>query len=876
MNDLCSSALEVLLAHGLMLDAVDADGALHYCGTTDRPHSKNGRYILHADEWPTLWWQNHNTGESESRKLYDTTKLSAKDRKVEKAAMEQRRAAREAEQAARWAQAAQRAKALYAKARPADDDVPYLSHKGVHAADGLRVFGSGGHASLVVPVRDADGGIISLQFIQPDGAKRFLSGGKQAGGYFPIPARDGGKDGPLLIAEGIATALSLHECTGHTVLTAFNCGNLLPVAKLARKLYPSRELVLCADNDLNNKKQDGSPFNAGKDAAEKAVRAVGGVLALCPSLEGANTDFNDLHTKTSAERVRQEVEAARKAADACPMPEGFYLVPEGKRNAGLYWLNTKADGNTDEVRIGPPLMVRGLTRTPDGDDWGVMLEWKDPDDRPHRWAMPFDILPKQGGEWFGVLVSGGWLGVPAMRGKLSTFLSAVRPARRIRCVPRVGWYDGSFVLPDTVYGASAGSVVLQSAVTDNPYKMGGTAEDWRELAALATGNSRMEFALYVALAGPFLHIAGLESGGFNLVGCSSIGKSTALRLAASVWGSPAYVRSWRTTDNALEGMAALHNDTLLILDEIGQAPARVVSEAAYMLSNGMGKARANKEGNTRKSHSWRLMFLSSGEAGLAERLAEIGQRVKAGQEVRLVDIPMDAGKGLRGFDVLNGLPSAAALSMRVQELAAANYGHAGRALVQALAADDGSLAAGLMAELNSIVSEMCPPDADGQVRRVAMRFALCMVAGEYAMNAGILPDTFTPDATMKRLFEEWLASRGGAGASEDAAILSAVRFFIEAHGASRFEDADAEAEQRVINRVGYRRKNGGNTEFLILPESFKYEVLKGYQVKRACRVLADAGWLYQGSKGRYVSKPSVRGVQTSCYVITPHDGGEND
>ena len=127
----------------------------------------------------------------------------------------------------------------------------------------------------------------------------------------------------------------------------------------------------------------------------------------------------------------------------------------------------------------------------------------------------------------------------------------------------------------------------------------GTADEWRDsVAALAAGNTRLVFALSVAFAGTLAEIAGEDSGGFHLRGASSSGKSTALKLAASVWGNPStYVRLWRGTVNGLEGLATLHNDSLLILDEIGQIDPNDAGEAAYLLANGQGKARASRNGS---------------------------------------------------------------------------------------------------------------------------------------------------------------------------------------------------------------------------------------------------------------------------------------
>jgi uncharacterized protein (DUF927 family) len=204
---------------------------------------------------------------------------------------------------------------------------------------------------------------------------------------------------------------------------------------------------------------------------------------------------------------------------------------------------------------------------------------------------------------------------------------------RVRCVNRLGWHDAVYVVPSGTIGEDGEQVVFQNVHALEPaFSTSGTVEEWRgSVAALAHGNSRMMFALSVAFAGPLLDPAGADSGGFHLRGVSSAGKTTALKLAASVWGNPAhYCRLWRTTANGLEGLAALHNDGVLILDELGQVDPREAGESAYMLANGRGKARAARNGTARQSATWRLLFLSAGEGSLAAQMAPTGRKPTAG------------------------------------------------------------------------------------------------------------------------------------------------------------------------------------------------------------------------------------------------------
>ncbi|WP_300708601.1 DUF927 domain-containing protein [uncultured Desulfovibrio sp.] len=863
---------EALAAAGLVVEGPPiADKKLHRCRVDGKPRGRDGGYVIHLDGVACCWWINWIAGSKGSVTAKPEKELTVAERKALRERIAAARKAAEEEQRRRYAAAAKLARVLWGQATPAPDSHPYLVRKQVPPL-GLRQDTQG---RLVVPVRDAEGRIVSLQFIaaeKPAGGsdKLFLKGGKTAGCYFPIAAKDGSHDGPLLICEGFATAASLHTATGYAALVAFNAGNLEAVARMARERYQNRELLVCADNDVRT---DDRP-NTGLEAATKAATAAGAKLAVCPAHEGRPTDFNDFAVWRSPEAVRQIIEQARQQDDACPVPEGYRLVPEG-RGAGLYKVEATADGDVKETRLGPPLIVRGMTRDADGDDWGLLLEWHDPDGLLHRWAMPLELLNRQGGEWYGQLASGGWLGLPGCRSKVATFLLAARPRKRVCCVPRVGWSGGAYVLPDAVYGAAAEAVVLQSAGYSGLYTTAGTLEGWQEIARLCIGNSRLTFALCAAFAGPLLRLAGLEGGGFSFEGCSSSGKTTALQVAASIWGGPAHVRAWRTTDNGLEGLAALHNDGLLVLDEVGQASGKTLAEAAYMLANGAGKARSGRDGGLRRAHTWRLLFLSSGELGLADKLAESGLKARAGQEVRFLGVPVEKSM----LSEWHSLPSAGAVANRIKGLAEQHYGHAGRAFLRFLTVEMEPIQEALRPEIDELVERFCPADADGQVRRAAQRFALCAVAGNLAQLAGVIPMELDHVGSVETCFHDWLDMRGGAGPAEDAAILQQVRLFIEQHGASRFQDLDTEQAHGVINRAGFRgRGRDGRTEYFVLPESFRAEVVKGFSPRRAASVLRNAGWLRSndGKNSIVRTLPELGRRRVYCITLPEDDaaGGE--
>lgn len=232
----------------------------------DKAGSRNGWAVLYSHPVMAGAFGSWKTGESHTWCEKRSDKPATPAERVElqrqmKAAQE----ARAAEQASVHASARQRAAKLWATARPATDAHPYLQRKQI-GAYGVRQL----RDMLVIAARDVNGELHTLQFISPDGSKRFLTGGRIVGCYFAI----GRPVDSMLLCEGLATASTLHRATGRAVAVAFNCGNLVAVAKVLRMKFPAMRLVVCADNDFQTQ------GNPGVTHARAAARAVGGYLAV--------------------------------------------------------------------------------------------------------------------------------------------------------------------------------------------------------------------------------------------------------------------------------------------------------------------------------------------------------------------------------------------------------------------------------------------------------------------------------------------------------------------------------------------------------------------------------------------------------------------
>jgi putative DNA primase/helicase len=340
------SVLSQLQSFGLEVDRLEIDTPRWvYCRTSsDKGKQKKGWY--HLRSWRTQSGVDLVVGSFGDFRTGQTLRVELKKAEIGKdelaalrAKVAEDRKKAEAIRRHRAEVAARRAEKFW-QACATTGHCEYLVRKQCGAAPDVRC----GKGNIVIPMRDAHGMMAGLQIIYGDPkTKRELgrdktywpSGLAKQGKYFQI----GVPSWIVLVAEGYATAMSLHEATGLPVAVAFDAGNLEPVARALRGKGRDLKILLCADDDYATRDAAGVAINPGVSKANLAAVAVGGAH-LVPQFrerpEGTKwTDFNDLRCAEGLPTVKAQVDA--RLAELGWAPPAADVEPDGGQgNDGVF------------------------------------------------------------------------------------------------------------------------------------------------------------------------------------------------------------------------------------------------------------------------------------------------------------------------------------------------------------------------------------------------------------------------------------------------------------------------------------------------------------------------------------------------------------
>ncbi|MEI9757570.1 DUF927 domain-containing protein [Enterobacter hormaechei] len=767
---------------------------------------------------------------------------------------------------------------LYAGMRQsvAQGESDYLQSKGLTGFN-YPVMSDG---SLLLPLVDESGAVVAAQTITPQGDKRLLTGSAKRGAYHAVNAPE--QPQTVIIAEGLATALSVHLMRPDALtVCAIDAGNLLPVAIQMRQQHPQTQIIIAADND-----RLGDKPNTGTERAEKAASAVAGYVAVPPTdykadwndyhqqhgLEVATAAFNDSMYQPQGECLKPRLQAIE--GGKTDQPEKDPLKPRiESRKDGVYWITPKVDKESGEIInneswLASPMDVIGTGR--DDKDQYLILRWLAfGAGIPTTAAIPLaDIGEREG---WRTLKAGG-VNVTtksSLRAILADWLQRSGSRELWRVAHATGWQCGAYIMPDgEIIGAPAQPVLFSGRSSAAAgYTVAGTSESWRNsVARLAYGNYAMMTGIAAALAAPLIGLAGADGFGIHFYEQSSAGKTTTANVASSLYGNPDLLRlTWYGTALGLANEAAAHNDGLMPLDEVGQGADPVsVSQSAYALFNGVGKLQGAKEGGNRDLKRWRTVAISTGEMDLETFIATAGRKTKAGQLVRLLNIPLS--KAVRFHDHQNGKQHADALKDAYQH----HHGAAGREWIKWLA-NHQQQAIDTVRECEARWRSLIPADYGEQVHRVGARFAIL----EAALILGSVVTGWDVQAcrdAIQHSYNAWVREFG-TGNKEHQQIVEQCEAFLNAHGLSRYAPFPYDQSDLPIRDLaGYRAKGNHDADpmiFYTFPAAFEGEIARGFNAKQFAETIKNAGMLTPPASGRgYQRKsPRINGRQFNVYVI---------
>lgn len=483
----------------------------------------------------------------------------------------------------------------------------------------------------------------------------------------------------------------------------------------------------------------------------------------------------------------------------------------------------KADGTTGKKwqRFGSELHVLAKARNSRGEAWGLLIEVVDSDRNHHKFIIQMSMLMGTGEAVRSSLANCGFVLASSRNSRnwLMEYLTDADPIDKVISASGTGWIiiEGKpvFVFPNGAIGANGNTnqVILENGEQqDHSYNVAGTLPEWQEhVAAKAAGNSRLVVAICAAMAAPIIYFTDDQGCGVHFHGSSSTGKTTTLELGGSAWGvggKNGWKRTYRATANGLESTAVMHNGALGCFDEMGMLAAQDAGETAYMLSSGQGKIRMSRDGNARPPNLWCMLYLSSGELTLADKMKEAKNSVAAGMTVRVIDLRADAGAGMGLFEELHGSKDPATFAQELKAAAGKYYGTAARAWITIIAKDPEAIRAQIGKLRQQFVKQVVPEGADGQVERVAKIFALLAAAGELATAEGITgwPQGEAVQAA-RRCFKDWVRERGGIGSNEVADARQRIEETIQVDGRAKFQHWHWNGSDRiqVLNRMGFRK-----------------------------------------------------------------------
>ena len=642
--------------------------------------------------------------------------------------------------------------------------------------------------------------------------------------------------------------------------------------------------------------------------------------ATCRSKDRKTGDFLQLLGLDYAS-YRREIDQQEPNPNLFTAATGEYSTVNGVVYLAVYRVLAGKIKKGAPEALFPEIEIIGQAREADGQGWGRLIAFKDNDGRRHEALILDADLTGKGDNVREALTSAG-LPLYSTGRNIARYLCDYiysRPIvdrehpdlmpQKVIITRRAGWLANAFITPQSVIGETTERIFYAPAGNAKAnYDRTGSLDKWRDsVGYLARYSSPLTLAICTALAAPLLSKVDWveqKSGGFHFYSTSTVGKTSIAEAGAGVYGKPSAdggrVISWSGTANAVEYVAAAHNDSLLCLDELKTAKPYEVSDIIYRLANSVGKARLDKEINLRAPATWRALWISTGELTVSQYVEQAGYTAQAGTDIR--SIPIDVGMGVRvnptDRDTLGIFeevpPGFKKISEAFNLLSAGtreNFGVLGFKWLEYLTANAKAVKA--QAELFARrFDEKAPKEIGAQQSRELNRFKLCAVAGEIATQAG-LTGWYEGQATaavirlMERYFEGLITGtkearrlierlqeaaqqmdKFGLYGTNERAEYGYRNFNL--YGFSTYAEGDDGQEDLAGHQTTSVNPEFKQRRIMFFDAAFR-KLIGNYSVKSACEELILRGLLIQNDKypnGKMRLKAKVSTQSISSRFVT--------
>jgi putative DNA primase/helicase len=552
------------------------------------------------------------------------------------------------------------------------------------------------------------------------------------------------------------------------------------------------------------------------------------------------------NTKRPIEQSKNRVSASQSKSNKEPqIADDFTTLAEG-----LFWRDT---------HVCSPIRVRGKVADADGGHLSYLVEIT----TVHKVLKPVEVptallfQPTRVAEMLleaGITIEAG----QTNRKLIVDFIRMRCPAALVTRSAHEGWVDlgtgeRGYAMGEKLFTKNEPPTraILPASVA-TCFSTSGTWQEWLETSRLCTGNPILISMICGAFSSALLGPLGRDSVFFMLVGKSSTGKSTVLKVCNSLYTDPRRLLTWEGTANGIEAAIVRQSDMPSCLDEIGQSDVDQLAGLAYRLTNASGKLRADSKGGLATVRQSRTTILSTGEESATDRLRLAGKSIKSGHVVRLMAIFPEERYGV--FADLHGSKRASEFSDRLNAGIGKSFGLPFPRFVQHLVDTQDDIQTKYEAVKQRIrtrlISEIDAPVSEGTFERVLDRFCIFAYAGFMAIDAGVVEWTKREViAAIQHSFKLWDAGNRNSQNDPQHAMLDEIRYLLQSNR-NKLPPLSAYSDSTQHTKVGFTHqpRSGNEMEILIFPGFLSKYFGKRMSKSELDNVLRSSGYLVTGSR----------------------------